>query len=709
MEESKSETTDYTSITDLQQNYDHQCYICDKTFSANSNLNRHLRKIHQENVQSPYNNVKCALCTSHYPSSSLYNQHLEEYHMVTIQVENLTFASKESFEEWKHKIEDETTSQFIKSRGEKKSKNVNKTYYSCNRSGYYVSKARTQKALKKQGSRKINGRCPASINVTFNPDSTYEVRFVKTHVGHDFELEHLDISDKDRDLIVQKLESGITKRDIIKQIRSNMEQHNAITAFVSPAAVQVITIGNQTETISAEEIDLVDTSNEIIIENPNEISSNQITNESPTFPAPQRRISSPSDKQKKSRLHLATTKDIHNIINAKHLDSKLIRHNYDLHNLQAWVNEMKDFKEASSPLFYKPQCELSDRFKNLKEEDFMLVIMRDGQAELLKRLGDKCIIIDSTYQVNCEYLQLTVISIINEDGKGLPIASLFSTRTNIDVLEAFFSIIKDKVGSIGARIMIADELNDFYHAWSNIMGRPTHNLLTPWSVFESWVKALVSMTPRDKIRNLKRSLRPLLLEANKDKFDILVKQLISDQDTDVAKFIRFFQEKYAKNTDFWSDCLRSSYGISNSQLWKLHDKFVLVYKTGKLTKKLCKFVNYLSHLHDENQLKELIEIEDKGPAKLKALSDRHSKSFETNSLVYEVAVEPRYWICPSEVANDVYYEVKRDTSKPDDQYCCDLVCVACNACRHRFKCTCLDYVVNLNMCTHIHRICSTLR
>lgn len=697
--------------------YNHQCYICDKIFSANSNLNRHLRKIHKENVQSPYNNVKCALCDSVYSSSSIYNQHLEKDHQVKIEVEHKTFSTRDSFEEWKHSVENETTSQFIKSRGEKRTKSFNKTYYSCNRSGYYISKARTRKALKKQGSRKINGRCPASMNVTINSDSTYDVKFIKSHVGHNFELKHLDLSDKDRDLIVQKLVSGVTKKEIIKQLRSAADQHTTATS-VSPASS--VSLAGSTNILSNSNGDAIPTTGEIVISSSNTgfhpITSATNTDNivpiaasvSPILGANNNSCSTtPNNSQPTSRIHLATTKDIHNIINSKHLDSKRIRHNYDLNNVEAWISEMREFNEASSVLFYKSQSEIIDRFPRLREDDFMLIIMKDGQTECFKKYGQRCIIIDSTHNVHCEYLQLSAVSVIDDEGKGLPVAFLFSTRTDCEVLEAFFTILQDKVGTVNTMMVIADELNDFYQAWTIVMSRPTHNLLTPWSVFETWNRKMESITNREKLRRVKKSLRNLLTESDTEKFAKHLVKLREEfgLDKDCYKFMKYFEDEFIANPDPWSSCTRKSYGATNLQLMRLHDKFKVVYKEGKNSKKLCKYVADLMTLFDDSQLDQLSRMEDRNPAKQKALLDRHKKSTEAGSIVYEVAVEPVYWLCPSESSQEVYYEVRR-ISRRDQACCCDLRCPTCASCRHDYKCTCLDYVVNMNMCKHIHKICT---
>lgn len=776
-DDNELEATRYSQMSEVNQvdtsNYSHQCYICDKVFSANSNLNRHLRKIHKENVQSPYNNVKCALCNSIYSSSSIYNQHLEKDHRVHIEVEHHTFDTKEQFEEWKHQIEDETTSQFIKSRGDKKSSKANKTYYSCNRSGYYVSKARTRKALKKQGSRKINGRCPAALNVTVKEDLSYDVRFVKTHVGHTFELEHLDLSDKDRELIVQKLISGVTKKDIIKQLRSstalkpgtsgsttpNGSLNNSVilAASGSPASTTISTTGNASEMIevimpvSSEDVLRLDsialdssafeTSVASTTDNSARTTPSMSTAPSSCLPTPANGCSN-GRQLRSSRLHLATTKDIHNIINSKRLDSKLIKHNYDLHVLEHWVDDMQSLNNsASSVLFYKNQSGKSDRYTKLRSEDFLLAIMTEGQAEMLQRHGERCIIIDSTHNIHCEYLQVTLLAVVDAEGTGFPCAFMFSSRTDQDTLSVFFNLIKQKSGTIATRMVIADELDDFYQAWTQVMSRPTHNLLTPWCVFDNWAKEFESIKNKEKLRRLKKSLRALLTEPEADKFSRTLNQILTEfrDDEDVGKFVEYFERNYANNQDLWSSCLRKSHGVLNYQLSKLHDRFKLIYKAGKTSKKLCIFVAKMMTLFDDRQLDTVTRLEETLPQKKEAVEIRHNKSLEsTNILAYEVAADPPYWLFPDgDNSKEEYHEIRRITNQRDASTkinqqqivtrssdasqqklkvssnladikptpCCNLVCASCNACRHEYKCSCLDYVVNMNLCKHIHQIC----
>lgn len=36
---------------------------------------------------------------------------------------------------------------------------------------------------------------------------------------------------------------------------------------------------------------------------------------------------------------------------------------------------------------------------------------------------------------------------------------------------------------------------------------------------------------------------------------------------------------------------------------------------------------------------------------------------------------------------------------------CNLVCHQCNVCVHAYQCSCADYIVKCNMCTHVHKVC----
>ena len=223
----------------------HLCIICDKSFSTISNLFAHLRNIHKEQPVSAYRASKCALCSFEFQRASLYHEHLRSNHDVTVSVQQLEF-SKESgnlkvasdhsddngiisfisaFQEWLRTTMATTHTQFVKSAHKKETTAYKLCYYNCNRTGVLksqvINKKKSLRSQKKQGSRRINGTCPARVRVAYVGESNLEVAYCGTHVGHSCDLMHIDMTKDERDWLASMLTAGIPKSEIIARCRHN--------------------------------------------------------------------------------------------------------------------------------------------------------------------------------------------------------------------------------------------------------------------------------------------------------------------------------------------------------------------------------------------------------------------------------------------------------------------------------------------------------
>lgn len=175
----------------------YKCFECDKTLSNFFSLKRHIEKCHptmptksKKDTKSEYlfscscgnnftykhhfqfhkrtchndtekrKNKKCPLC--HYMGADKKEMvtHFKEKHHIMVKTRELQFASFENFKEWKSKIEAETYSWYIRN-STTSGRKVEKTYYYCHRSGQYKTQGVGLRKLKVQGSKKINGYCPA--------------------------------------------------------------------------------------------------------------------------------------------------------------------------------------------------------------------------------------------------------------------------------------------------------------------------------------------------------------------------------------------------------------------------------------------------------------------------------------------------------------------------------------------------------------------
>lgn len=138
-------------------------------------------------------------------------------HGIKIEETKHTFQDENSFQKWKKDIENDTQSQFVMryTRDQQRERK-----YGCHRSGIYVSKAKGLRRLKTQGSKKIDGLCPAAMTALRSAEGI-RVKYVHTHVGHDSESDfrYLSLSQSVREEVVKKLKQNISRHTILEDIR----------------------------------------------------------------------------------------------------------------------------------------------------------------------------------------------------------------------------------------------------------------------------------------------------------------------------------------------------------------------------------------------------------------------------------------------------------------------------------------------------------
>lgn len=115
---------------------------------------------------------------------------------------------------WKAKEEKRSHSLFTTVSGAHKLVNgLERTYYLCNRSGFYKPKGHAGRRAKATGSRKMNAYCTAKIALTVRKNEIgapceWDVHYTATHYGHDVDVEHLNLTKPERDTIASLLRQG---------------------------------------------------------------------------------------------------------------------------------------------------------------------------------------------------------------------------------------------------------------------------------------------------------------------------------------------------------------------------------------------------------------------------------------------------------------------------------------------------------------------
>lgn len=158
------------------------------------------------------------------------------------------------------------------------------------------------------------------------------------------------------------------------------------------------------------------------------------------------------------------------------------------------------------------------------------------------------------------------------------------------------------------------------------------------------------------------------------------------------------------NTPCWAYCFRIGAGINtNMHLERMHRTLKYTYLKGKRVKRLDKGINAIMRLVRDKCIERLITInKGKISSKLSAIRSRHKTSVALDLNL--VTFCENGWNVASQSKTELYLirQVKNHCE-------CQLVCTHCNACLHKFICSCLDSSIKYNMCKHIHLLCRSIK
>lgn len=244
------------------------CSICHKSFSSPSNLRKHIKifhpseqtelnklyhknskqfkftcdcgknfnhkhhfKAHQKIHSSPSSinksvKKKCPLCDYSRLNKLKMLSHFKDTHFINIVSRKLEFSTLEEFLNWKADVENKTYSRYLRNSKYKISNNSEShetVYYCCHRSGSYIPKGKGIRQLKSKGSNKINAYCPASIQLEKNNNGNCNILFIETHIGHEAEVERIQLSDSERKDLAIKIEAGIPYDEIIDEVKQSAD------------------------------------------------------------------------------------------------------------------------------------------------------------------------------------------------------------------------------------------------------------------------------------------------------------------------------------------------------------------------------------------------------------------------------------------------------------------------------------------------------
>lgn len=360
------------------------------------------------------------------------------------------------------------------------------------------------------------------------------------------------------------------------------------------------------------------------------------------------------------RSHLITKQDLRNIARDFSLDSPrssdLVDHSNDTFSADAWVEKERS-SDNNCIIFYKPESVDMPQYPTFKNEDFMLGVMTEAQAEVLKKYGSDSICMASTGATGAGNYEMTTLLVLDDMRQGFPCALFFSNRNDQSGIEHFLSAVRDRVGAINCKVLMTEMAEIFYSSWKSVMGDSEKRLSCTLHVKRSWHKRISS----DKMEHKSK------LKDTSDKIYAI----------------------HGVNTNMH---LEGFYSV----IKHLHVKWEAEKSIDKSINSIMRFIN--------QKLFDRLLVLEKGKItyKLRNLRQRHKTSL-TISLENVILSSDDSWSVLSSSSSEMY-NVQRD----DTNCSCSLICQHCKACIHNFKCTCIDSSIRWNMCKHIHLVCRML-
>lgn len=177
-----------------------------------------------------------------------------------------------------------------------------------------------------------------------------------------------------------------------------------------------------------------------------------------------------------------------------------------------------------------------------------------------------------------------------------------------------------------------------------------------------------------------------------------LQNLLRNEDT--MEFGKYFKTHYASKAKSWAYCYRLHCGINtNMHIERMHYTIKYLYLKGKHNKRLDKAIGAILKFVRDKLFDRLITInKGKLSGKIKELRVRH-KSSQSLDLNLVVPTDTA-WQVPSSSSGEIYLVEQRKS-----ECHCKLVCSECDACLHKYSCTCIDSSIKYNMCKHVHLVC----
>ncbi|XP_054716359.1 LOW QUALITY PROTEIN: uncharacterized protein LOC129225862 [Uloborus diversus] len=187
-------------------------------------------------------------------------------------------------------------------------------------------------------------------------------------------------------------------------------------------------------------------------------------------------------------------------------------------------------------------------------------------------------------------------------------------------------------------------------------------------------------------------------------FKHVLKKFIFDLEKgeDTKLFSSYFKLYYYNRPKLWAYCYQINAGINiNMVLESMHRVIKHCYMIGNVCHRLDRCIFLLQKLVQDKSFNRFNNlIKGVNTRKCRDIMKKHKECLKLSKEKITYNVE-------SELDSDfnVEYQISYNVTKEDnDCNNCAMTCRLCKICAHSYSCTCMDNVIHLNICKHIHAV-----
>ena len=251
---------------------------------------------------------------------------------------------------------------------------------------------------------------------------------------------------------------------------------------------------------------------------------------------------------------------------------------------------------------------------------------------------------------------------------------------------------------------MSDDAEQYYNAWCFSFSRPKRKLLCSWHVDRSWRRKLNEcIKEKGQQAQVYAAMKALQNETSEAQFRRSLQQFLAWANIISQPLLNYFNKEYVRRVKEWAACFRvGSQTNTNMFVESFHRTLKEVYFERKQNSRVDHLIFKLRKISRDKAFEQLIKAEKgKATAKQRDNCKRHKQAVATANSKTVKMLDANCWETESLSNKGTYYHIRRISTI---SCTCLLRCTFCNACVHKFECTCPDYVLRGLVCSHIHTV-----